>query len=310
MGPIRLKPNYISPVWSGSRINEVRGLGDVAMYGEAFDVSAHEGLVNTVVGGEFDGMPLDRVIAKNKAEVMGELDQDGIVQVVTMDARESLSIQVHPDEAYALEYESDHEKSESWYILAADPGASIICGTTTDDLDALRRATADDSVGAQYGRRVPVSEGDFVLIPAGTLHAMGAGVFAIEVGSLGFKTYRFCDWGRGRELHIEQAFDVLDTSIRPNPVHFGPFDPAGGPSVRRGVSHSLFTSDVVDVRGDWETATDGRYAIVSCVGGSARIVAGDGEAELGFTESVLIPASAQRIRVEGVCRVLVSRAAG
>lgn len=97
-----------------------------------------------------------------------------------------------------------------------------------------------------------MSEGDFVLIPAGTLHAMGEGVFALEVGSLGFKTYRFCDWGRGRELHVEQAFDVLDTSIRPEPAHFGAFDPKAPASVHRGVTHRLFTSDVVDVRGEWE----------------------------------------------------------
>lgn len=308
MGPIKLKPNYISPVWSGPRINQVRGLEGPEMYGESFDVSAHEGLVNVVDGGEFDGMPLDRVIADSRARIMGDLEQDGIVQIVTMDARESLSVQVHPDEAYAQEREGDHEKSESWYILAADPGASIICGTTTDDLEALRRATEDDSVGDRYGRRVPVSEGDFVLIPAGTLHALGAGVFAVEVGSLGFKTYRFCDWGRGRELHVEQAFDVLDTSIRPNPVHFGPFDPSEDSSARRGVTHPLFTSDVVDVRGRWETAMGGRYVIVTCVGGSAYIATGDGEARLGFTESVLIPASAESLQVRGTCRVLVSRA--
>lgn len=308
MGPILLKPNYISPVWSGPRVNEARGLAGDTLYGESFDVSVHDGLVNDVDGGEFDGMPLDRVIAENRSDIMGELDHDGIVQIITMDAGENLSIQVHPNEEYAREHESDHEKAESWYILHAEPGASIICGTTTDDLDALRAATADDSVGDRYGRRVPVSEGDFVLIPAGTLHAMGTGVFALEVGSMGFKTYRFCDWGRGRELHVDQAFDVLDTSIRPEPSHFGAFDPDAPAGVRRGVTHRLFTSDVVDVRGEWECPLDGRYAVLSCVGGVARVVADGVEVELSRTVSALIPASARSFRVEGVCRILVSRA--
>ena len=143
MGPILLKPNYISPVWSGPRVNEARGLSGDTLYGESFDVSVHDGLVNDIDGGPFDGMPLDRVIAENKAAIMGELNHDGIVQIITMDAGENLSVQVHPDEAYAREHESDHEKAESWYILDAEPGASIICGTTTDDLDALRGAAAD-----------------------------------------------------------------------------------------------------------------------------------------------------------------------
>lgn len=79
MGPILLKPNYISPVWSGPRVNEARGLSGDTLYGESFDVSVHDGLVNDVDGGPFDGMPLDRVIAENKAAIMGELNHDGIV---------------------------------------------------------------------------------------------------------------------------------------------------------------------------------------------------------------------------------------
>lgn len=98
MGPILLKPNYITPVWSGPRVNEARGLSGDTLYGESFDVSVHDGLVNDVDGGPFDGMPLDRVIAENKAAIMGELNHDGIVQIITMDAGENLSVQVHPDE--------------------------------------------------------------------------------------------------------------------------------------------------------------------------------------------------------------------
>lgn len=308
MGPIQLRPNHISPVWSGPRVNRARGIEGDVWYGESFDVSVHEGLVNTVEGGPFDGRPLDEVLDEHRAEIMGDLTDDGIVQVIVMDAGENLSVQVHPDERYAAEHENDHEKTESWYVLEADPGAFIYCGTTTDDLDALRAAAADDSVGERYCRKVPVSEGDFVLLPAGTLHAMGKGVFALEVGSLGFKTYRICDWGRGRELHVRQAFDVIDTSSRPEPSHFGAFDPEGPAGVRRGVTHETFVSDVVDVRGVWRQEMDGRYQVLSCVAGDALVRTPEAEVRLPYTRSLVVPASSGTYEVEGTCRILRSYA--
>ena len=309
MGPLLLRPNYISPVWSGPRVNEARGIAGETFYGESFDVSVHEGLVNVVEGGPFDGMPLDELVRSHRTEVMGDLSDDGIVQVIVMDAGENLSVQVHPDEAYAQKHEGDHEKTESWYILAADPGAFIYCGTTTDDVGALRAAAADDTLGEKYGRKVPVSEGDFILIPAGTLHAMGRGVFALEVGSLGFRTYRICDWGRGRELHVEKGFDVLRTDSRPVASHLGPFDPQASAGARRGVTHRLFASDVIDVRGTWRQAMEGRYEVLSCVAGSARVRTAEGAADLLFTRSLLMPASAGSYTIEGTCRVLRSYAA-
>lgn len=309
MGPLLLKPNLISPVWSGGAINRLRGIeGDVA-YGESFDVSVHCGLVNDVEGGPYNGTPLDELLAGHRAEIMGDLTDDGVIQIITMSAAQSLSVQVHPDEAYAQAHEDDHEKTESWYIVEAEPGATIILGSETDDIDALRAAAADDTIGDKYGRRVPVSEGDFVCVPAGTLHALGAGVLAVEVGSLGFCTYRICDWGRGRELHVRKAFDVLRTQNRPDPVHLGAYDPAAPASVRRGVTHRLFIADVADVRGSWEQELDGRYHVLSCVGGAARVTCAEGSAELTCTRSLLMPASAGSYVVEGNCRVIRSYAA-
>ena len=173
MGPLLLKPNYIAPVWSGPRVNEARGLDGQELFGESFDVSVHDGLVNAIDGGAYDGVPLDRVLNAFRAEIMGDAaTQGGIIQVITMDAGENLSVQIHPDEAYARAVEGDQEKSESWYILEADPGAAIICGTTTDDVAVLRAAAEDDSIAERFGRRVPVQEGDFVLLTAGTMHAL------------------------------------------------------------------------------------------------------------------------------------------
>ena len=192
MGPILLEPTYISPIWGGTRISEARGLphgGDVNN-GEAFDVSAHEGICTTVANGPCAGMKFDEFLARYHDEVIGDLDDEATIQVVSMDPKEFLSVQVHPDEAYAQAAEGDHEKAESWYILHAEAGAELIAGCSTDDVDALRAAAADDTIGNRYGKRVEMHEGDFILIPAGTMHALGPGIFAVEIGSFGNTTYR------------------------------------------------------------------------------------------------------------------------
>lgn len=307
MGPLLCIPKYDAPVWSGSRVCAARGLPLSPAFGEAFDISAHDGLVNTIENGPLAGRSL-RELLENPLhkEVLGAIDADGILQVITMDAAQTLSVQVHPDESYALRNEGDHEKTESWYILRANPGSKIMCGLTTQDEKSLREATEADELGQRFGRWISVSEGDMVLLPAGTVHALGEGIMALEVGSLGFCTYRLCDWGRGRELHIRRAFDVMKTESKPEPVSMGAFNPFDGAKHVRLVSHELFVVEGIDVRGSWTSATDGVYHILSCVGGNARIVCDEGAVELPYTRSALIPAAVKTYRIEGQCRVLQS----
>lgn len=308
MGPILLKPTYISPIWGGTRISEARGLehGDDVNNGEAFDVSAHPDVCTSVEGGPFDGTRFDELIAKHHDELIGDLADDATIQVVSMDPKEFLSVQVHPDETYAQAAEGDHEKAESWYVLHAEPGAELIAGCTTSDVDALREAAADDTIGDRYGRRVEMHEGDFILIPAGTMHALGPGIFAVEIGSFGNTTYRLCDWGRGRELHVDKGFDVLKTDNETTVEHLGIYDEAAGTRVRRGVTHRLFESNVVDVAGEWHVEKGGRYQILTCVHGTATIETSEGTAELGYTRSCVIPACVREFTVRGNCRVLQS----
>ena len=308
MGPILLEPTYISPIWGGTRISEARGLpfgGDVNT-GEAFDVTAHEGICTTVANGLYAGTKFDQLIAEHHNDVIGDLDDEATIQVVSMDPKEFLSVQVHPDEAYAQAAEGDHEKAESWYILHAEPGAELIAGCSTDDVDALRAAAADDTIGNRYGRRVEMHEGDFILIPAGTMHALGPGIFAVEIGSFGNTTYRLCDWGRGRELHVDKGFDVLKTGNEPSVRKLGTYDEAAGTQVRVGVEHALFTSNVVDIVGEWNVEKGNRYQILTCVHGDAVVKTSEGDVNLPYTMSAVIPASVREYTVCGNCRVLQS----
>lgn len=313
MEPLKFSPTYVHPIWAGDAIAKARGLPTDTEhnYGEAFDVSAHPDVCVTIANGPLAGMHLDDAISAHHDDIIGTLPDHDVIQITFMDARETLSIQVHPNEEQAQRLDGDHEKTESWYILHAEPGATLIGGSTTTDLDALRAAAADDSIGERFGKRIAVSEGDFVFVPAGTMHALGAGIFAVEVGSFGNRTYRMCDWGRGRELHVDKAFEVVNTENTATVRHFGSYghDEAGDaalPRIREGVRCGLFVSNVIDIDKDYETEPDGVYHIITCVQGSCTVESPEGAVGLACTESALVPASAGRYTVRGTCRVLQS----
>lgn len=313
MEPLKFSPTYVHPIWAGDAIAKARGLPTDTEhnYGEAFDVSAHPDVCVTIANGPLAGMHLDDAISAYHDDIIGTLPDHDVIQITFMDARETLSIQVHPNEEQAQRLDGDHEKTESWYILHAEPGATLIGGSTTTDLDALRAAAADDSIGGRFGKRIAVSEGDFVFVPAGTMHALGAGIFAVEVGSFGNRTYRMCDWGRGRELHVDKAFEVVNTESTATVRHFGSYghDEAGDaalPRIREGVRCGLFVSNVIDIDKDYETESGGVYHIITCVQGSCTVESPEGAVGLACTESALVPASAGRYTVRGTCRVLQS----
>lgn len=309
MEPLKFSPTYISPVWAGTHLAAIRGIKgtDAANnYGEAFDISAHPSIVTTIATGPLAGMKLSDAIATHHDEIIGDLPDDAVIQITWMDPVESLSVQVHPTEEYAQRVEGEHGKPEAWYIAEANQGATLIGGSTTCDLDKLRAAAADDTIGDAYCKRTTVQEGDFVMVPAGTMHALGAGCLAVEVSSFGNKTYRLCDWGRGRELHVDKAFDVLDPASVPTVNRLGGFEPGHDTQTQRGVSCRQFVSNVVDVNESWSADTDGRYQIVTCVSGSGRVITDEGEVNLAYTESALIPACCKRYTVTGPCRVLQS----
>lgn len=308
MGPMLLKPFYVSPIWGGSHIARIRDLPwtKTERFGEAFDISAHPTTMGIVRNGPCAGMTLAEAIAAHRDEVLGDVPDEAPLQITFMDAAETLSVQVHPDEAYAQAAEGDHGKVEAWYVLDAQPGATLIGGCTTSNREALVAAAQNDSIGKSYGLHIAVRQGDFILIPEGTMHALGAGIFAVEVGSMGNTTYRLCDWGRGREVHVDKALDVLRTESRASMTHLGAFEPGTENRERLGVDAGFFRSYVVDIAEERRFSCEGRYAVLTCVSGSAHVETADGSVDLGLTESCLVPASAESYVISGSCRVLRS----
>ncbi|NNM31466.1 MAG: class I mannose-6-phosphate isomerase [Gemmatimonadetes bacterium] len=223
--PLSFSPRFQHYIWGGRHLESVLGRripdGDVA---ESWEISAHRAAVTPVRGGEFDGMPLDELHARYGDALVGRrgrwATERGVFPLLVklLDANRPLSVQVHPDDAYARAHEGDAElgKTEMWYVLWAREGAEIVFGlkpgTTRESLEtAVRAGRVEDCL-----RRVPAKAGDAFLIEAGTVHAILDGILIAEVQQSSNTTYRVHDWGRvgadgrPRDLHIRQALDVID----------------------------------------------------------------------------------------------------
>lgn len=147
--------------------------------------------------------------ADGKSCQLGTIAPSYPLLIKIIHADKTLSVQVHPDDAYARVHEHSLGKSECWYILRAEPDAALYCGFSRDcTAEDLRSALVHNTI-KDFLLRQPVQAGDFVYVPAGMVHALGKGIEALEIQESSDITYRLYDWGRGRELHIEQGLQVI-----------------------------------------------------------------------------------------------------
>ncbi|MDD4081719.1 MAG: class I mannose-6-phosphate isomerase, partial [Eubacteriales bacterium] len=219
--PILMKPAYrhgAATPWGGARLRELYGKKTPDdRTGESLEVSALEGLNST----DDAGTPLASLIERYGSDLLGtEIRGEFPLLLKLLDAREQLSVQVHPGDVYARKHEGKSGKSEAWVILDARPGARLVygvrCGITRD---ALWQASRNGRAMEDALRYINVQRGDVLYIPSGTIHAVGAEVVLYEIQQSSDVTYRFYDWersdshGNKRALQAEKALDVADLSL-------------------------------------------------------------------------------------------------
>lgn len=207
--------NYI---WGGTKLRDEFGkISGEERLAESWELSCHHDGLSMI---ENSNTSLSEYLAKHP-EDMGEnckkFDYFPIL-VKLIDAKENLSIQVHPDNKYALEHEGEQGKTEMWYIIDCEPDSSIIYGfkekiTQKEFRQAIENNTLLDKVNI-----IPVKKGDVFMIKSGTLHAIGKGILLAEVQQSSNTTYRVYDYGRPRELHTEKALDVTKRTPLPTPI--------------------------------------------------------------------------------------------
>lgn len=215
--PYVIEPKVVPAIWGGDAL--VRRFGKPGNPDDKLGESWECWDANRIANGPLAGRSIAQLRESLGAALLGNLDPDEIFPILTkiIDARDALSVQVHPDDAYARRVEHQRNgKTECWYVLDAQPGAELVLGWNVDTTrEEYERRVADATLG-EILRRVPVKRGDAFYLPAGTLHAIGKGIVIFETQQASDLTYRIFDWnrtgadGKPRELHVQKAGDVLD----------------------------------------------------------------------------------------------------
>lgn len=313
--PFLLDPALHVKVWGGRKLATLmdKSLPTDEPYGESWEM--HDSA--QVANGPLAGRTLGDVLADYGHDLVGP-DNDpaeGLPLLAKfLDARDWLSVQLHPDDAQARELEGEPRgKTEAWYVIAAEPGAQLVIGvqpgTTPQQMaEAIKNNTLESLL--VYADVVP---GDVLFIRAGTIHALGPGLLIYEIQQSSDLTYRLYDWGRvgldgqPRTLHIDKGTQVANLGALPQIVHTAA-DTAQVVDILREQYFTTLLYQLNDANGTHLSLdTSGqRFHILTCIEGAARITTDDTEVELAKGRTALIPASQGTYRLAGQARILCS----
>ena len=288
--PLIFEPIFQERIWGGRKLAELFGknLPPGKRIGESWEIVDRPEAQSIVRQGPFSGRSLHDLWVNFRQELFGKVPNAPRFPLLIklLDARETLSLQVHPPQEIA-ESLGGEAKTEFWYVAAAEPNAEIFVGLrksmTGDQFEnALHSGTVADCVHA-----IPMKRGAAMFLPSGRFHAIGAGNLLVEVQQNSDTTYRVFDWnrvddqGKSRQLHVDQALQCIDL----NDVAPGPITPTGELLVR----HELFEVQKWKLDSARDIAPLGQFAIVLCLTGELCCA----EADFNPGEFFLVPASLQ-----------------
>jgi len=300
--PLKFSPILKDKIWGGTKLKSIFNKpAETDKLGESWELSGYEGDESVVTNGQLAGNNLAELMEIYMGELIGDkiFDEYGLsfpLLFKLIDANENLSIQVHPGDEVAAERHDSYGKTEMWYVMDADEGAELIIGFTKDcTKDEYVSALENDKV-EDLLQKVKVQKGDVFFIPAGLVHAIGKGVVVAEIQQSSDITYRIYDYkrtddnGNERELHTEQALDVIDFSASKNPKTN--YTAQLNNSINL-VTCDYFTTNILKL----DTAVVVNYAALDsfvaymCLEGTLKIESeGNEPVEVSKGETILIPA--------------------
>ena len=300
--PLKFTPILKDKIWGGTKLKSLFNKpAETDKLGESWELSGYEGDESVVTNGFLAGNNLTELIEIYMGELIGDtiFDEYGLsfpLLFKLIDANENLSIQVHPNDEVAAERHNSFGKTEMWYVVDADPGSELIIGFTNEcSRETYLKAMADDKV-EDILHKVPVTKGDVFFIPAGTVHAIGKGVVVAEIQQSSDITYRIYDYkrkdanGKERELHTEEALDVINFEASKQPKTL--YTPVLNETTPL-ITCDYFTTNLLkfDKEIDRQYAKIDSFVAYMCLEGNFIIEFEGDKTEVSKGDTVLIPAS-------------------
>ena len=306
--PIKFKPILKDKIWGGARLKNILNKSDASdNTGESWEISGYNDDISIVSNGFLEGKNLLELIDNYKGELVGNKVYSNFgtgfpLLIKFIDANDALSVQVHPNDEFAVKNHNSNGKSEMWYIIGAEEKAEIITGFNqqTDKNkynDSLKSGKIEELLNSEK-----VAPGDVFYIPAGTVHAIKSGVLLAEIQQSSDITYRIYDWnrkdsnGKYRELHTQLALEAIDFSFpRDTRIKYRE-EPNKSTNL---VNCQYFTTNLVKVnsvtRRDYSSIDS--FIIYICIEGSIEIITKNDKTQLKKGDTFMIPANLKEIEL-------------
>lgn len=309
MYPLKFESICFEKIWGGNKIKDIKNIENEKKIGESWEIAHHKLAASQVVNGRFKGKTIADLIKEDRKSILGtEIDDYRLpIMIKIIDSNKDLSVQVHPSDSYAFEIEKDRGKDEAWYILDAEENAEIIVGVKEGvSKKKLKQAIQNKQDIESMFKKRKVKKGEFYFIKSGTIHALGSGIVVMEIQQNSDLTYRLWDYGRGRDLHVEKAMDVIDLNSRPKDCR-GIEVNSNNLNKKYICLNKKFAIEKQELNGEVMSNTNGeRFFIISCIEGSGKITSNKETVNIKYGESVLIPANAFEYKIQGDIKYLRS----
>lgn len=308
MYPLKFHPILKERLWGGTKLKEVLGKPiESDITGESWEISGVEGDISVVSNGDLSGTSLQQLIDSRAEELLGKsvverFGSEFPILIKFIDAKQDLSVQLHPNDKLAKERHNSFGKTEMWYVMDADDDANLIVGFNRDVSKAVYNESLKNDTLLDLLNYENVGRGDTFFINTGKVHAIGAGVLLAEIQQTSDVTYRIFDFNRKdkngnlRELHTEQALDAIDYKRKNDfKVDYG----SDANTINSMVDCPYFKTDYLHLTENWVQDLIEResFTILMCVDGSADIANKYGTVHIKRGETVLMPAISKSLSI-------------
>lgn len=316
MYPMILKPALKDYIWGGQRLKtEFHKQCDYTKLAESWELSCHKDGLSIINNGELQGKSLLDYINSDRQNILGtkceKFDYFPIL-IKLIDAKDNLSIQVHPDDEYALKNEGQYGKNEMWYVIDANPDSFIYYGFNRDISPNEFKERIKNNSFLEILNKVKVKKGDTFFIKSGTIHAIGSGILLAEVQQNSNLTYRVYDYnrlgndGKPRELHVDRAADVINFSKKQVPECYSHIEYKYN-KMKLISSCEYFSAYKITVNNAINLETNGEtfHCLVN-LEGKFNIKTVTSETEMKKGQTVFIPANLEKYKIEGNGELLLT----